>query len=95
MKPRYQITSLILKSISSISEKIGEVNAKYLVKTNPTLRKRNRIKTIYSSLNIEGNTLSEEQITAIIEDKRVVGPQKDILEVVNALEVYQSLNSLK
>ncbi len=95
MKPPYQITTLILKKISSISEKIGEVNAKYLVKTNPTLRKLNQIKTIHSSLNIEGNTLSEEQITAIIENKRVVGPQKDILEVVNALEVYQSLNSFK
>lgn len=95
MKPPYQITSSILKSISSISEKIGEVNAKYLVKTNPTLRKLNQIKTIHSSLNIEGNTLSEEQITAIIENKRVVGPKKDILEVVNALEVYQSLNSFK
>ena len=95
MKPPYQITSLILKSISSISEKIGEVNAKYLVKANPTLRKQNQIKTIYSSLNIEGNTLSEEQITAIIENKRVIGPQKDILEVVNTLEVYQSLKSFK
>ncbi|MGM8360963.1 Fic family protein [Flavobacterium sp. ARAG 55.4] len=95
MKPPYEITSVILKYISSISEKIGEVNAKYLVKTNPTLRKQNQIKTIYSSLSIEGNTLSEEQITAILENKRVVGPQKDIIEVLNALEVYKNLNTLK
>jgi len=95
MKPPYEITSLILKYISSISEKIGEVNAKYLVKTNPTLRKQNQIKTIHSSLRIEGNTLSEEQITAIVENKRVVGPQKDITEVLNALEVYKKLNTLK
>lgn len=95
MKPPYEITSLILKYISSISEKIGEVNAKYLVKTNPTLRKQNQIKTIHSSLSIEGNTLSEEQITAILENKRVVGPQKDIIEVLNALEVYKSLAQLK
>ncbi|MFS1521299.1 Fic family protein [Flavobacterium covae] len=95
MKPPYEITSLILKYISSISEKIGEVNAKYLVKTNPSLRKQNQIKTIHSSLSIEGNTLSEEQITAILENKRVVGTQKDIIEVLNALEVYKNINTLK
>lgn len=95
MKPPYEITPKILKCISSIAEKIGEVNAKYLVKTNPTLRKQNQIKTIHSSLHIEGNTLSEEQITAILENKRVIGPQKDIIEVLNALEVYKNLNALK
>jgi Fic family protein len=95
MKPPYDITALILKYISSISEKIGEVNAKYLVKTNPTLRKQNKIKTIHASLSIEGNVLSEEQITAILENKRVVGPQKDITEVLNALAVYKNLNALK
>lgn len=95
MKPPYEITAAILKFITSISLKIGEVNAKYLIKTNPTLRKQNQIKTIHSSLSIEGNTLTEEQITAIIENKRVVGPEKDILEVLNALEVYKNINKLK
>ncbi len=95
MKPPYEITSPILKYISSISEKIGEVNVKYLVKSNPSLRKQNQIKTIHSSLSIEGNTLSEEQITAILENKRVVGPQKDIIEVLNALEVYKNTKILK
>ena len=95
MKPPYEITTLILKYIASISEKIGEVNATYLVKTNPSLRKQNQIKTIQSSLSIEGNSLSEEQITAILENKRVIGPQKDIAEVLNALEVYNNLNSFK
>ena len=95
MKPPYQITSQILNLISSISQKIGEVNATYLIKNNPTLRKQNQIKTIHSSLNIEGNTLSEDQITAILENKKVLGPQKDITEVVNALKIYQELNQLK
>lgn len=95
MKPPYEITSEILKYITSISEKIGEVNAKYLIKTNPTLRKQNQIKTIHSSLSIEGNTLTEEQITAILENKRVVGPEKDIIEVLNALEVYKNLRNFK
>ncbi|MFD2890860.1 Fic family protein [Flavobacterium chuncheonense] len=95
MKPPYEVSSEILKLITAISEKIGEVNAKHLVKQNPTLRKQNKIKTIHSSLSIEGNTLSEEQITAILDNKRVVGPQKDIVEVLNALEVYKGLNFLK
>lgn len=95
MKPPYEITPLILKLITSISEKIGQVNAVYLVKQSPQLRKQNRIKTIHSSLQIEGNTLTEEQITAIIENKRVLAPQKDIAEVLNALKVYDNLRAFK
>ncbi|MEA1972039.1 MAG: Fic family protein [Candidatus Cloacimonadota bacterium] len=77
--------------LTSISEKIGEVNATHLHKLPPELRKKNRVKTIKASLEIEGNTLSEEQITAIIENKRVVGPQKDIIEAANAIVVYDKL----
>ncbi len=95
MKPPYDITKRILKLISSISEKIGEVNANYLSKQSPQLRKQNRIKTIHSSLQIEGNTLSEEQITALIENKRVIGPEKDVLEVLNAIKVYEKLEEFK
>jgi len=91
MKPPYDITPNILKLISSISEKIGEINANYLNKPSTTLRKQNRIKTIHSSLKIEGNTLTEEQITALLENKRVIGPQKDIKEVLNAIEIYENL----
>ncbi len=91
MKPPYDITPKILKLISSISEKIGEVNANYLSRQSPQLRKQNRIKKIHSSLQIEGNTLTEEQITALIDNKKVVGPQKDILEVLNAIKVYEKL----
>lgn len=95
MKPPYDITPKILKLISSISEKIGEVNANYLNKQSPLLRKQNRIKTIQSSLQIEGNTLSEDQITALIETKRVIGPEKDVLEVINAIKVYDRLHTYK
>jgi Fic family protein len=92
MKHPYDITPKILKLISSISEKMGEVNANYLSRQSPQLRKQNRIKTIHSSLQIEGNTLTEEQITALIENKRVVGPHKDVLEVLNAIHVYEKLD---
>jgi Fic family protein len=91
MKPPYEITSKILRLISSISEKIGEVNANLLNKPSPQLRKQNRIKTIHSSLKIEGNTLTEEQITALVENKRVIGPKNDIVEVLNAIKIYENL----
>jgi Fic family protein len=95
MKPPYEITLTILKLIRSISEKIGAVNANYLNNQSPQLRKQNRIKTIHSSLQIEGNTLTEEQITALIENKRVIGPKKDVLEVLNAIMVYDKLEEYK
>jgi Fic family protein len=95
MQPPYKITNKILELIASISEKIGEVNAVHLNKPPAELRKTNRIKTIQSSLGIEGNTLSFEQITAILENKRVLGPKKDILEVKNAITVYDKLNEFK
>jgi len=91
MMPPYEITSKILLLISSISEKLGVVNANFLNKPSPQLRKQNKIKTIHSSLRIEGNTLTQEQVTAIIENKRVIGPKKDVLEVVNAIQVYDHI----
>lgn len=95
MRPPYDITPRVLKLIASISEKIGEINAHYLNKQSPQLRKQNRIKTIQSSLQIEGNTLTEEQITALIEKRRVIGPKKDVLEVTNAIKVYDEIMSYK
>jgi len=95
MKPPYTITPTILKLIASISEKLGSVNASFLDKPSPQLRKQNKIKTIHSSLKIEGNTLTEAQITALIENKRVVGLKKDINEVVNAINVYENLQGYK
>lgn len=92
MKPPYHITSKILQLVASISEKIGEINAAHLHKPPTELRKKNRIKTIQSSLEIEGNTLTEQQITALLNNERVLAPQKDILEVQNAIKVYQKIN---
>lgn len=94
MNPPYEISPKILKLITSISQRIGAVDARHLIKQSPKLRKQNQIKTIYSTLNIEGNSLSEEQITAIIENKRVVGAEKDIKEVLNALNVYREIRML-
>jgi Fic family protein len=95
MKPPYDITPKILKLVAQISEKLGEINANLLDRPSPKLRKQNRVKTIHNSLKIEGNTLTEQQITAIIENKRVVGPKKDIIEVLNAVEVYDKIKNFK
>lgn len=95
MKPPYDLTPTIIKQITTIAQKLGEVNASYLNKQKPQLRKENRIKTIHSSLQIEGNTLTEEQITALLENKKIVGPKKDILEVLNAIKVYENLEKYK
>jgi len=93
MKPPYKVTSFILSMVSSISEKLGEVNANYLSKPSTQLRKQNKIKTIHASLSIEGNTLTQEQVTALVENKRVIGPKKDIQEVLNAIKVYDQISS--
>lgn len=93
MKPPYQINNKIINLIASISEKIGTVNAFHLNKPSPELRKKNQIKSIQSSLEIEGNLLNEQQVTAILEGKRVLAAEKDILEVKNAIEVYKQINS--
>jgi len=93
MKPPYDLTPEIIKRITSISEKLGEAKAIYLNKPSPKLRKENKIKTLHSSLKIEGNTLSIDQVTGLIENKMVIGPQKDITEVLNAIKIYDNLNA--
>jgi Fic family protein len=95
MKPPYEITPRILQLIASVSEKIGEINSAYLFRPPTELRRKNRIKTIQSSLEIEGNSLSLDQVTAIVDNKRVLAPEKDILEVKNAIKAYDKIEEYK
>ena len=83
-KPPFEITNEILDAVAEIAELVGQVNVASGLTTNPMLRRTNRIRTIYSSLAIEQNTLSLEQVTAVLEGKRVLAPAKDIAEVKNA-----------
>ena len=92
MKPPYEITNTILSLYGQITEALGICQSILLVKPEAKLRKQNRIKTIHSSLAIEGNTLNIEHVTALIENSHVVGPKKDILEVQNAIKAYEQLN---
>ncbi len=87
----YEGTPLIINRSTEIGKLLGIVDATYLRKPETKLRKENRIKTIQSSLGIEGNTLSIEQVTAIFDHKKVIGPAKEIKEVVNAIDTYNNL----
>lgn len=92
--PPFTITSKSIDLISKISEKIGEMNFLASESQHVNLRKKNRIKTIHSSLAIENNSLSIEQITAIIDGKRVLGAPNEIQEVKNAVQAYELLLTL-
>ena len=93
-QPPFKITSKIIDYISRISEKIGEINSLENSPHQVKLRKENRIKTIHSSLAIENNSLTIEQITAIIDGKRVLGSPNEIQEVKNAVQTYELLLKL-
>lgn len=90
----FQITDEILNKVAEISQLVGQVSVSSNLSSNPTLRRTNRINTIYSSLAIEQNTLSIDQVTAVISGKRVIAPPKDIAEVKNAYEIYEHLDEL-
>lgn len=93
-KPPFEITNEILDMIADIAELVGKFSATQGLSANPMLRRSNRIRTIYSSLAIEQNTLSLEQVTAVLNGKHVIAPPKDIAEVKNAYEIYEMLDRL-
>lgn len=86
MTPNFTITNVMLNLIVEISAIAGQLS---LEKRDLHLRKENRIRSIQSSLAIENNSLSLEQVTQIINGKRVLGPPKDIHEVENAYQAYE------
>ena len=93
-KPPFEITNQIIDYVVEIAELVGRLTASPLLSTNPTLRRANRIRTIHGSLAIEQNTLSLEQVTAVLNGKHVLAPPKDITEVKNAYEIYERLDEL-
>ena len=93
-QPPFHMTDKITNLIAAISEQLGQI--KVLSKGNLThhLRKENRIRTIHSSLAIEHNSLSLEQVTAIIDGKRILGNPVEIKEVKNAYTSYEMMLTL-
>ena len=94
MNSKFTITSKILSYVAEIAELTGGINMAEKINKNPTLRRANRIQTVHGSLAIEQNTLSIDQVTAVINGKAVIAPPKDIEEVKNAFEIYEMLDTL-
>ena len=92
--PPYDITEEMLELTSEIMELLGELKNVNDLEKLPRLRRVSRIKSIHSSLAIENNTLSLKQVTDVIEGKRVLGPEDDIIAVKNAFEVYKTLEEI-
>ena len=93
-KPPFEITNQMIDYVAEIAELLGKLNVTDALSSNPTLRRSNRIRTIHGSLAIEQNTLSLEQVTAVLNGKHVLAPPKDIAEVKNAYEIYERLDEL-
>lgn len=93
-QPPFQITNKIIDDVAEISELTGRISVLDHLSSNPNLRRNNRIRTIHGSLAIEQNTLSLEQVTAVLNGKHVLAPPKDIAEVKNAYEIYERLDEL-
>ena len=92
--PPYEITDEMLELVSEIMENLGKLSGVNELEKLPRLRRVNRIKSIHSSLAIENNTLSIEQVTDVIDGKRVLGPKEDIVAVQNANLAYKELENI-
>lgn len=93
-KPPFEITNKIIDLVAEIAEMTGKLSSANPMSASPTLRRTNRIRTIHGSLAIEQNTLSLEQVTAVLNGKQVLAPPKDIAEVKNAYEIYERMDEL-
>ena len=92
--PPFEITDEIMTEVTQIAELVGQVSSTETLSANPILRRTNRIRSIYSSLAIEQNSLTLDQVTAVLSGKRVLAPPKEIKEVQNAYEIYEHLTRL-
>lgn len=89
--PPLSLTPVLLNSVAAIAEALGRWSVRQEGTPSPQLRRDNRIHTIQASLAIEQNSLSIEQVSALFDGKRVIGPARDIQEVRNAIAAYDAL----
>ena len=93
-QPPFEITNKIVDLVAQVAELAGRLSVSDRLSADPVLRRANRIRTIHGSLAIEQNTLSLEQVTAVLGGKQVLAPPKDVAEVKNAYEIYERLDGL-
>ena len=94
MFPPYTISERMLEQVSSISEKVGRITSHKELESKPHLRRNNRIRSIYSSLKIEANSLSLNEVRDVISGHMVIGNQKEIQEVKNAYAAYEKISEI-
>ena len=92
--PPFEISNEMLKKVSDIMEKIGKLDSFSNLDKTPYLRKQTKINSVHSSVAIENNPLSLEQVKDVINGKLVIGEQKDIQEVKNAYKAYEMLKDI-
>ncbi len=90
-QPPFTINNSILKSVAEIAEMLGRWSAETGGNLNPQLRRNNRIRTIHASLAIENNSLTEKQVSTVIEGKPVLGSPREVKEVQNAILAYEEM----
>lgn len=95
MQPPFNLTAKINNLVSQISYRLGALDVLSMSIPEPKLRRKNHIRTIKGTLAIEGNTFTEEQITAILEKKRVIGSKKEIVEIKNAIALYENITTFR
>jgi Fic family protein len=95
MTPPFQVTPKALDIISQTERLLGRMEGLEHSKPQPHLRKSNRIRTVQGSLAIEGNTLSLDQVTALMDGKSVMGKQQEIQEVHNAILLYDQIHEFR
>jgi Fic family protein len=95
VKPPFQLTPAVLSALSKLERLIGRAEGLGALVPSPQLRRENRIRTVHASCAIEGNTLSIEQVTDVLDGKRVAGSPREIAEVKNALAAYALAQKLK
>lgn len=93
-EPPFEITNEILTLVSDISEKLGRIAAYRSLDTKPQLRRNNRIKSVHASLKIESSSLSEGMVRAVLNERTVIGPEKEIREVKNAFAAYDRIGTV-
>ena len=91
--PPFEITPSLLDLVSQVSEAVGRYIVLSENRLTPHLRRNNRIRTIQASLAIENNSLTVEEVTAVLDGKRVAGSKQEILEVKNAFAAYEAMNA--
>lgn len=93
-EPPFEITNRMLNRVSSISEKLGRIETWRTLERQPHLRRNNRIQSVHSSLKIEANSLSLDNVRDVLNAREVIGPAKEIQEVKNAFAAYDQIDAV-